>query len=99
MPGFLDQDINIPTTHLLYSRTAYQDMDVDGLERFNPYFWLAHIFYEKSVEDYISDLHRLYKPISEEEVESLSNNEYYNLGRFSRLVGESNSMSLINTLI
>lgn len=84
--GFLDQAVNIPTVHLLYSRTAYQDMDVDGLEHFNPYFWLAHIFDEKSVEDYISDLNTLYKPILEDEVKSLSNNEYYNLGRDFRIM-------------
>jgi|GEM_PF-959829 len=86
MPDFLVQAINIPTTHLLYNRTVYQDMDVDGLEHFNPYYWLAYMFNEKSVDDYISDLNRLYKPVSEDEAESLSNNAYYNLGSDFRVM-------------
>src|SRR5690606_14006034 len=61
-------------------------MDVDGLEHFNPYYWLAYMFYEKSVDDYISDLNRLYKPVSEDEAELLSNNAYYNLGSDFRVM-------------
>lgn len=87
MPDFfLAQAINMPTTHLLYNRTSYQDMDIDDLEQYNPYFWLVNLFDGKSIDYYISNLNKLHKPVLGDNTEALTNSEYYNLGKEFRVM-------------
>lgn len=79
-PDHLVEAFKYPTMHLFAGPTALMHMDYDSMEKYNPYSWLADVFREKTVDNYIQDLHFLYEPKQDTQSLELSNSKLYDLG-------------------
>ncbi|MCY4781667.1 hypothetical protein ORI89_18585 [Sphingobacterium sp. UT-1RO-CII-1] len=79
-PDYLVEAFKYPTMHLFAGPTSLMHMDYDSMEKYNPYSWLADMFREKTVDDYIRNLRLLYEPVEEIQSIELSNSELFDLG-------------------
>jgi len=94
LPDFFAQAIDTPTTHIFDGPSALQDMDIDSLDQYNPYFWLEHIFNERSVDDYLDHLSYLYDPNTCKKQEDYSKSALYDLGRELKIIVQTVWMNI-----